>query len=134
GLMWDPLDNTFWAGGDGAPTIEHYTFDGTLISSTDFTGTLGGCGRTGIEAVNGQLMLATYDCGPIYASTRALDSATPFVQPDPAFVEDMACDSETFRSLDKTALWVVHPYDTEVVAYEAPGTPTAGGPTRAECR
>lgn len=130
GLMWDPIDNTFWAGGDAAPTIEHYMADGTLISSTDITALLGGCNRTGIEAVGGQLMIATVDCGPIYSVTRALDSATPFVSPDPAFVEDMACDSKTFKSSNKTALWVVHPYDTEVVAYETPSS----GPKRPACK
>jgi hypothetical protein len=129
GLMWDPVGNTFWAGGDGAPTIEHYEFDGTLISSTDVTGILGGCGRTGIEAVNGQLMLATYDCGPIYASTRVLDSATVFVD-DNGYTEDLACDNKTFKSLNKTAIWAVHAYDTEVVAYEAP----ASGSKRPACK
>ena len=78
-----------------------------------------GCGRTGIEAVGGKLMLATPSCG-IFTSTRAVASASLFVTPSPAFVEDMACDAKTFgRTLNKTALWVVHPYDTEAVAYEA---------------
>ena len=119
GLLWDPTDNTFWAGGDDAPTIEHYTADGTLISSTDIHEMIGGCGRTGIEAVGGKLLIGNPSCG-IYALTRTLSSATLFVTPSPVFVEDMACDSRTFaKTLNKTALWVVHPYDTEVVGYEA---------------
>ena len=120
GLLWDATDDTFWAGGDDAPTIEHYMADGTLISTTDIHAMIGGCGRTGIEAVGGKLFIGNPSCG-IYTMTRALASASLFVTPSPLFVEDMACDSATFgKTLNKTALWVVHPYDTEVVAYEAP--------------
>lgn len=129
GLMWDPIDGTFWAGGDGAPTIEHFASDGTLLSSTDVTGILGGCGRTGIEAVNGELLLGTYFCGPIYETTRALESAAPFVE-NPGYVEDLACDSKTFKSQNKTAIWVLLAFDPVVTAYEAP----ASGPKAPACK
>ncbi|MET8845965.1 SGNH/GDSL hydrolase family protein [Amycolatopsis sp. NPDC004625] len=127
GLAYDGTDDTIWSSDDAASTVQHYTSSGTLISSTDITGKLGGCGNSGIAVGGAKLLLSNNGCSQIYVATKDLASTTLFGT-YPARLEDMECDDVTFAASGQAAIWSKDAYDNTLNAFDlVPGTCGFGG-------
>lgn len=128
GLAYDGTDDSLYLSGDAAQTVQHYKVDGTLISNTDVSGLLGGCGNSGI-AVGGQyVFMANNGCSQIYQAQKNDFASTKLFGTYPARLEDLECDDVTFQSSGKAAIWSKDAYDGTLNAFELnPGTCGFGG-------
>ena len=124
GLAYDGSDNTIWASFDAAPTVQHYTTSGTLLSSHAIS--LGGCpNNSGIAVGGANLYLANDGCSQIYTVAKDFSTETLFAT-FPARLEDMECDNVSFPG--KTVIWSQDAYDSILNAYEIPnGSCNFGG-------
>jgi hypothetical protein len=124
GLAYDGSDNTIWASYDAAPTVQHYTTSGTLLSSHSIS--LGGTATNSGIAVGGtNLYLANDGSSQIYTVAKDFSTETLFAT-FPARLEDMECDNVSFPG--KTVIWSQDAYDSILNAYEIPnGSCNFGG-------
>jgi uncharacterized repeat protein (TIGR01451 family) len=118
GLAYDGSDDSIWASGDAAPTTEHYTIAGVLLSSHAWGAGLGGCGNSGIAVGGPLLYLADNGCSKIYTSPKDFSSAPAFFATFPRRLEDMECDNVDFPATG--AMWSKDAYDNILNAWEIP--------------
>jgi uncharacterized repeat protein (TIGR01451 family) len=118
GLAYDGSDDSIWASNDAAPTTEHYTIGGALLSSHAWGGSLGGCGNSGIAVGGPLLYLANDGCSQIYTSPKDFSSAPAFFATFPRRLEDMECDNIDFPGFG--AMWSKDAYDNILNAWEIP--------------
>ena len=118
GLAYDGSDDTIWSSADAAPTTEHYSITGTLLSSHPWGGGLGGYGNSGIAVGGPLLYLANNGGSQIYTSPKDFSSAPTLFASFPARLEDMECDNISFPG--KGAMWSKDAYDNVLNAWEIP--------------
>lgn len=119
GLAYDGTDDTVWLSPDVDGSVYHYTPAGTLLGSFSVSGSLGGCGNSGIAVASAtHLYLANNGCAAIYRSDKAGAVITPFASLSGKRVEDLECDNTTFAP--KSVLWSKDAYDYELNAFEVP--------------
>ena len=127
GLAYDASDDTIWASGDGAGSVQHWTVTGGLISTTSISGKIGGCGNSGIAVGGPKLYLANNGCSQIYEVAKDFSTSTLFAS-FPRRIEDMECDNVSFASSGKGAIWSIDAYDNVLNAWEIPaGSCSFGG-------
>jgi hypothetical protein len=123
GLAYDANDDTIWASADAAATVQHYALDGTLLSSTNVSGSLcpggGNCGSSGIAVGGEKLYLANNGGQDIFEASKDFSTVTLFAT-FPRRLEDLECDNITFLAAGKAAIWSQDAYDNTLNAWEIP--------------
>jgi hypothetical protein len=123
GLAYDANDDTIWASADAAATVQHYQLGGTLISSTNVSGSLcpggGNCGSSGIAVGGEKLYLANNGGQEIFEAAKDFSTVTLFAT-FPRRLEDLECDNITFLAANKAAIWSNDAYDNILNAWEIP--------------
>lgn len=117
GLAYDGLDNTIYASADADCIVRHYKVDGTLLSSNNICGKLGGAGNSGIAVGGDKLYLANNGGQQVYELPKDFSTSVLFAG-FPRRLEDMECDDRTFAAQGVGAIWVQDAYDRIINAYE----------------
>ncbi|HZQ64980.1 MAG TPA: Ig-like domain-containing protein [Gaiellaceae bacterium] len=120
GLSLDLSDNTIWASADAASTLQHFRLTGSLIASFDISGSLGGCGNSGIAVGGSSLFLSNDGCFQIYETPKSNPgdpARTVLIGQYTARLEDLECDDTSFSNT--TAIWSKDAYDSVLNAWDA---------------
>ena len=134
-LAADASDRTVYASRSGSCTIDHYSLNGTLLSSHDVCA-LGAPDPSGLAVGTTQLFVGSF-AGGVYAVRKDFSGAS-LLFPTSFGVAALACDDVTFAP--KTALWVGTGIDRTLRAIEIPAgsCPFGGGPgvptSKAQCK
>jgi hypothetical protein len=127
GVTWDTSDNTVFQSPDVSSTIYHFSEVGGALGSFPSPA---GCFNSGVAVGGDSLFAACNGDLIIHQLDKATGAGITSFPTAGQRTEDLECDSETFASMGKDAIWSKDAFSNQLFAFEVPldTCGLAGGP------